>query len=98
MQQLSICAIISLRDYRHITDGELCDDCGCSGPLVVRDRLKEGGAQQPSVHIGLFAPRDTVLKSGKDRDAVAREEGVIAFEMEAAGIWEVLPCVVIKSA
>lgn len=29
---------------------------------------------------------------------MAKEEGVIAFEMEAAGIWEVLPCVVIKSA
>ncbi|KAI6350793.1 hypothetical protein MCOR25_010390 [Pyricularia grisea] len=85
-------------DYRHITDVKLCDDCGCNGPQVARNRLKQTEMQHPIIHIGLFASGDTVLKSGKDRDTLAKEEGVIAFEMEAAGVWEILPCIVIKSA
>jgi nucleoside phosphorylase len=36
------------------------------------------------------------MKSGEDRDMLARREGVIAFEMEGAGIWEEVPCIVVK--
>jgi nucleoside phosphorylase len=36
------------------------------------------------------------MKSGEDRDEIAAREKVIAFEMEGAGVWENLPCVVIK--
>jgi purine-nucleoside phosphorylase len=35
------------------------------------------------------------MKSGEDRDRIAEKEGVIAFEMEGAGIWEA-PCTIIK--
>ncbi len=38
------------------------------------------------------------MKSGKDRDAIARQEGVIGFEMEGAGVRDSFPCVVIKGA
>jgi len=38
------------------------------------------------------------MKSGEDRDAIARQTGVIGFEMESAGVWDVFPCVVIKGA
>lgn len=36
------------------------------------------------------------MKSGQDRDEIAAREGVIAFEMEGAGVWDNFPCVVIK--
>ena len=42
----------------------------------------------PVVHFGLIASGDTVMKSGEDRDNVATRDGVIAFEMEGAGVWE----------
>ncbi|KAK6829407.1 hypothetical protein PG989_005811 [Apiospora arundinis] len=32
-----------------------------------------------------------MLKSGEDRDNIAQQEGVIAFEIESAGVWDVLP-------
>ena len=83
--------------YRHVTDGLSCEECGCNGKLVSRTRLEQGDGQ-PAVHIGLIASGDTVIKSGKDRDAIARETGVIAFEMEGAGAWDNFPCVVIKGA
>jgi nucleoside phosphorylase len=82
--------------YRHIGSGS-CEECGCSGPLVLRDRLERGNTQ-PAVHFGLVASGDTVMKSGEDRDAIARQEGVISFEMEGAGVWDSFPCVVIKGA
>lgn len=43
-----------------------------------------------------MASGDTVLKSGEDRDRMAKKEGVIAFEMEGAGIWEEIPCIIVK--
>lgn len=52
--------------------------------------------QKPLIHFGLIASGDLVVKSGFHRDRVAREEGVIAFEMEGAGVWDNIPTVVIK--
>jgi hypothetical protein len=37
------------------------------------------------------------MKSGQHRDEIAREEGVIGFEMESAGTWDYVPTLVIKS-
>ena len=37
------------------------------------------------------------MKSGHHRDEIAGREQVIAFEMEGAGVWDVLPSLVIKA-
>ncbi|KAK4039014.1 P-loop containing nucleoside triphosphate hydrolase protein [Parachaetomium inaequale] len=47
---------------------------------------------------GQPASSDTVMKSGEDRDAIARQAGVISFEMDGAGVWDIFPCVAIKGA
>ncbi|KAH6975801.1 nucleoside phosphorylase domain-containing protein, partial [Ilyonectria destructans] len=83
--------------YRHVADGTPCNECGCNGPLVPRSRLEQD-ILQPAVHFGLIASGDTVMKSGEGRDAIARQEGVVGFEMEGAGVWDSFPCVVIKGA
>jgi hypothetical protein len=36
------------------------------------------------------------MKSGEDRDEIARMEKVIAFEMEGSGVWDSLPCIIQK--
>lgn len=83
-----------------------CDDLGCDDEhLVKRNRLqlkhqlelKESKeAQQPCVHVGAIASGDMVMKSAAHRDRIAKESGVIAFEMEGAGVWDEVPCIVIK--
>ncbi|KAF7536244.1 hypothetical protein G7Z17_g13079 [Cylindrodendrum hubeiense] len=83
--------------YRHIGDGKTCEECGCNGELVSRRRLEQG-IPQPAVHFGLIASGDTVMKSGQQRDDIARQESVIGFEMEGAGVWDTVPCIVIKGA
>ncbi|KAL8299083.1 hypothetical protein RB593_009136 [Gaeumannomyces tritici] len=40
--------------------------------------------------------RKRVMRSGEHRDAIARRHGVIAFEMEGAGAWDEVPCIVVK--
>ncbi|PYI01673.1 purine and uridine phosphorylase [Aspergillus sclerotiicarbonarius CBS 121057] len=83
--------------YRHVRDGMSCDECNCNGPLVSRNRLVED-APKPAVHFGLIASGDTVMKSGVDRDRIARQKDIVGFEMESAGVWDSFPCIVIKGA
>ncbi|KAI5460664.1 hypothetical protein BGZ63DRAFT_488662 [Mariannaea sp. PMI_226] len=83
--------------YRHISDGKTCEECGCNGDLIRRHRLDQG-IPKPVVHAGLIASGDTVMKSGERRDNIARDEGIIGFEMEGAGMWDTFPCLVIKGA
>jgi nucleoside phosphorylase len=36
------------------------------------------------------------MKSGEHRDNLVKSEGVIGFEMEGAGVWDNIPCIIIK--
>ncbi|KAI0532303.1 hypothetical protein GGR58DRAFT_517833 [Xylaria digitata] len=52
---------------------------------------------QPQIHYGLIASGNRVLKDSKVRDSLAREHGVLCFEMEAAGVVNAgLDCLVIR--
>ena len=84
-----------------------CDELGCEkDQLVVRRRLSPlepssidlETAHVPSVYFGRFGSANSVMKSAIHRDKIAKEDGVIAFEMEGAGVWDELPTVVIKAA
>ncbi|KAK4867782.1 hypothetical protein LT330_006665 [Penicillium expansum] len=85
-----------------------CDELGCDNKyLVRRERLesklqleREGRdqeAQAPSIFVGRIGSGDTVVKSGEDRDRIAKRHGLIAFEMEGAGVWDEVPCIVVKA-
>ncbi|KAL5085843.1 hypothetical protein Trisim1_009913 [Trichoderma cf. simile WF8] len=85
-----------------------CSELGCSSKFLVprarslhsqgqqKDPSTPNTAQMPIIHTGSIASGDTVMKSGVDRDIIAKKEGIIAFEMEAAGISSQIPCLVIK--
>lgn len=76
---------------------EDCNSLGCAGKPVYR-RRNYVEAIKPSVHIGMIASADTdtVMKSGEHHDKLAKKEGVIGFEMEGAGVWDNVPCIIIK--
>lgn len=50
----------------------------------------------PSMHIGTMGSGDTVVKSADYRNKLATDEDMIGFEMEGAGIWDNIPCIIIK--
>ncbi|KAF5722923.1 MTA SAH nucleosidase [Fusarium mundagurra] len=52
--------------------------------------------QPPTIHFGPMASGDTVMVSAEHRDRIAAAENIIAFEMEGAGIWQELPCIIVK--
>ncbi|KAL3462421.1 hypothetical protein BJX64DRAFT_259111 [Aspergillus heterothallicus] len=71
-----------------------CEDIGCDETRVSRRR--RAGEDKPSVYIGTIATADTVMKSGKHRDEIGRKGRVIGFEMEGAGVWNNISCLIIK--
>ncbi|KAF5268790.1 hypothetical protein FOXYS1_307 [Fusarium oxysporum] len=85
--------------YRHSEDQKLCEQVGCDGKLVPRCRLQAmGPSLAPAIHFGLMASGDSVMKSGEDWDREVEARDIVAFEMEGAGVWDILPCIVIKGA
>ncbi|OAA37530.1 zinc finger protein [Beauveria brongniartii RCEF 3172] len=87
--------------------GLSCHELGCDDDhLVARERLDRKRelekmdlvreAQTPSIFLGRVGSGDTVLKSGEERDRLARQYNILSLEMEGAGIWEDLPCIVVK--
>ncbi|KAI7339299.1 hypothetical protein KC315_g1293 [Hortaea werneckii] len=78
--------------YGHV-GGDDCRDCD---PAEEEDDRPEREDTNPMVHYGNIASGDAVIKDGPSRDRIAREEGILAFEMEAAGLMDRFPCVVIR--
>ncbi|CVL12103.1 uncharacterized protein FPRN_03561 [Fusarium proliferatum] len=81
-----------------------CKELKCAlNQRVVRSRLgevKKDNTRETSllsIHFGIFASADTVMKSGEDRDHLTTSKDTIGFEMESAGVWDVFPCIIIKS-
>jgi nucleoside phosphorylase len=72
-----------------------CQDLKCGEHRLI-GRLRQNERNRPSLHFGLMGSGDTVLKSAIERDRIAKEVNVIAFEMEGSGVWETMPCVIIK--
>lgn len=60
------------------------------------DRGGSASPFNPSIHFGGLASGDQVIKSALHRDHIAREESVIGFEMEGAGVWDTIPTIVVK--
>ncbi|THC87591.1 hypothetical protein EYZ11_012963 [Aspergillus tanneri] len=50
----------------------------------------------PSIHYGLIASGDQVMKDSETRDRLAQRHGILCFEMEAAGLMDELPTLVIR--
>ncbi|RFU78062.1 vegetative incompatibility het-e-1 [Trichoderma arundinaceum] len=50
----------------------------------------------PTIHYGLIASANQLMKNALLRDKLAAEQGVMCFEMEAAGLMNHFPCLVIR--
>ncbi|KAF3283293.1 hypothetical protein TWF970_001272 [Orbilia oligospora] len=84
----------------------LCTELRCDEKLIVlREKIARrteveiselDGHFHPIIHFGRMGSGDTVMKSGIYRDEIAEHYGVIAFEMEGAGIWDNPPWIIIK--
>jgi nucleoside phosphorylase len=82
--------------YIHADDGKKCSEI-CTGATIERSRLAYGEPEH-AIHFGLFGSGNQVIRSTKARDQLLQRLNIKAVEMESAGVWDVCPCIVVKSA
>jgi nucleoside phosphorylase len=78
--------------YRHIEEEDTCEKC--DKEQLVQRPLRDTRA--PYIHYGLIASGDQVMKDSEMRDRLAQQHGILCFEMEAAGLMDELPTLVIR--
>ncbi|EXL65478.1 hypothetical protein FOPG_18296 [Fusarium oxysporum f. sp. conglutinans race 2 54008] len=78
--------------YQHDSRMPNCQGCNQS-------RLEEREARtscEPKIHYGAIASSNQVMKDAVTRDCLAQELDIICFEMEAAELMDILPCLPIR--
>lgn len=63
--------------------------------LVARPKRAED-EDDPAIFYGLVASANSLMKDARIRDKLAADKGVLCFEMEAAGLMNHFPCLVIR--
>ncbi|QYS93860.1 WD_REPEATS_REGION domain-containing protein [Trichoderma simmonsii] len=85
------------REIVHPADEESCvtvclDDLSNLQPRHERTEDDDN----PTIHYGTIASANQLIKDAKLRDRLAAENDVLCFEMEAAGLMNHFPCLVIR--
>jgi nucleoside phosphorylase len=82
--------------YEALYDHEGGQTCQlCKVDKQVYRKLREGN--EVATHYGTIASGNQVIKDGKTRDRLSLElGGILCFEMEAAGLMNTFPCLVIR--
>lgn len=78
--------------HKHKGNDDTCENCDRSG---VVDRSNRS-TSDPLIHHGVIASGNQVMKDSDTRDRLIEELGIICFEMEAAGLMDNFPCLVIR--
>jgi nucleoside phosphorylase len=79
-------------DYDHIDSGKDCKSCDQECLIQRKTRT----SNVPVIHYGLIGSANQVMTHGVTREKLRRENGIICFEMEAAGLMDNFPCLVIR--
>lgn len=84
-------------DFSHREVGSDCTACHTDSNVKIVARGERATPDQPVIHRGLVLSGGGVIKDPKVRDRLRRDcPGAICLEMEAAGIMNEIPCLVIR--
>ncbi|KAK6843411.1 hypothetical protein PG987_004271, partial [Apiospora arundinis] len=84
-------------DVTHpLDDASYATSCSADTSALVMRRARGEDDDNPAVHYGLIASVNQLMKNAVVRDKLAREKGVLCFEMETAGLTNHFPCLVIR--
>ncbi|KAK5210764.1 hypothetical protein LTR47_001484 [Exophiala xenobiotica] len=70
-----------------------CNFKECSNGKILRPPRNDGN---PVIHYGTIASGNQVIKDAKERDQLGRELKAVCVEMEAAGLMNNFPCIVVR--
>ncbi|KAM5363841.1 hypothetical protein ACJZ2D_011817 [Fusarium nematophilum] len=77
--------------------GSCASCCGQDSKNVIRRPTREPDIDDnPAVHYGTIASGNTLMKDALLRDTLADQKNVLCFDMEAAGLMNRFPCLIIR--
>ena len=79
-------------EYDHVQQQATCNSCD-ETHLETRPSRP---SNHPKIHYGIIASGNQVMKDGRTRERIRRELNVMCFEMEAAGLMDRFPCLVVR--
>lgn len=82
--------------FVHSAPSEDCQLCGSDPSYIEQRDPRDQDEDDPAIHYGLIASGNQVMKDAQIRDTFAAKRGVLCFEMEAAGLMNRFPCLVIR--
>ncbi|KAL2683328.1 hypothetical protein Neosp_007798 [[Neocosmospora] mangrovei] len=82
-------------DFTHDSRG-CAEFCTKDPSRLVARRLRTVYHDKPAIHYGIIASANQLMKDAITRDRLAKEKNVLCFEMEAAGLMNDFPCLVIR--
>ncbi|KAJ4025760.1 hypothetical protein NW752_003236 [Fusarium irregulare] len=77
-------------------DGSCPEQCGDDETVLVARPPRDEDDDDPTIHHGVIASADKLMKDATIRDRLTRDHDVLCFEMEAAGLMNHFPCLVIR--
>lgn len=78
-------------DYAH-QGGYTCENCE-RGQIVLRSTRRD---MEPKVFYGTIGSANLVVKDPVARDQLKKDLGIICLEMEAAGLMDTFPCLIVR--
>lgn len=78
---------------------ELCgaaSECESDPSNLIIRRPRAETEDNPTIHYGLIASGNQLMKDAGIRDKISAERDILCFEMEAAGLMNHFPCLVIR--
>ncbi|KAL3428755.1 purine and uridine phosphorylase [Aspergillus tetrazonus] len=78
--------------YHHVNKNSDCEECDKTQLVKRQPRDRRTSC----IHYGLIASGDRVMEDSETRDRLAQQHEILCFEMEAAGLMNVLPTLVIR--
>jgi nucleoside phosphorylase len=84
-------------NFVHPANGSSCAEvCGNDPSNLVERNQRAEYEDDPAIHYGLIASGNQLMKDALIRDELAVQKSVLCFEMEAAGLMNSFPCLVIR--
>ncbi|EED17202.1 wd40 protein, putative [Talaromyces stipitatus ATCC 10500] len=81
--------------FAHSNSKASCEDF-CDISKLIQRQKRTDEEDDPAIHYGLIASGNRVIKDATFRDKLAVEQDALCFEMEAAGLMNHFPCLVIR--
>ncbi|KAH7134386.1 hypothetical protein EDB81DRAFT_858982 [Dactylonectria macrodidyma] len=78
------------------SDSSCVAACGADLSKLILRSERTQDEDNPTIHYGVIASGNQLMKDASVRDKLAAEEHILCFEMEAAGLMNHFPCLVIR--